>query len=99
MDALKIKWNKSAFRLFLQIINWYSCNVGQKAANNVTLDFFEAIHKISLYPEIGMIDKRKSTSKRIYRSYLVHPKYRLVYSQTKTSIRIVMIVCNLQNQP
>lgn len=39
MDALKVKWNKSAFRLFVQIVNWYSCNVGQRAAVNVTQDF------------------------------------------------------------
>lgn len=97
MDALKVKWNKSAFRLFVQIVNWYSCNVGQKAAINVTQDFFNAIHHISLYPEIGMFDKKRSTSTKIYRSFLIHPKYRLIYRQTKTTIRIVDIVCNQMN--
>ena len=65
MDALKVKWNKSAFRLFVQIVNWYSCNVGQKAAINVTQDFFNAIHHISLHPEIGMFDKKRNTSTKI----------------------------------
>jgi hypothetical protein len=65
MDVLKVKWNKSAFRLFMQIVNWYSCNVGQKAAINVTQDFFNTIHHISLHPEIGMFDKKRSTSKNL----------------------------------
>ena len=97
MDALKVKWNKSAFRLFVQIVNWYSCNVGQKAAINVTQDFFNAIHHISLHPEIGKKKKKRSTSTKIYRSFLIHPKYRMIYRQTKTTIRIVYIVCNQMN--
>lgn len=94
MDALKVKWNKSAFKLFVQIVNWYFCNVGHEAASNVTKDFYEVIHKLGQYPEMGMLDKRRSTSTKIYRSYLVHPKYRIIYRQMKTTIRIVEIICN-----
>lgn len=43
---------------------------------------------------MDVIKVKWNKSALIYRSYLVHPKYRIIYRQMKTTIRFVEIICN-----
>lgn len=42
-------------------------------------------------PGIGTLDERRSTAKTKYYSFLSHPKYRIIYRFTKTTLYIVAI--------
>lgn len=42
-------------------------------------------------PSIGILDEQYSTEKMKYYSFLLHPKYRIVYRFTKKTLYIVAI--------
>ena len=64
--------------------------------NSFVNGIFETLIKVSKNPTIGMPDVRYNKKRSVqYRSFLSHPKYRIIYRVTKTSIRIVAIQCNL----
>ena len=81
----------------ISISAWYRENVGLKAASSFISSISQAIEKISVYPTIGMLDRKRSNAKYKYHSLLLHPKYRLIYRVSKTTIRIVAFQCNLMN--
>ncbi len=96
MEEFKIKWSKKAFLQYQIIAKWYYVNVCPKAASSFVNGIFETLIKVSKNPTIGMPDVRYNKKRSVqYRSFLSHPKYRIIYRVTKTSIRIVAIQCNL----
>lgn len=94
MGKVVVKWNRSAFRQMVRIAAWYRENVALKAASSFVSGIYNAIEQISTYPTIGMLDRKRSNARYKYHSLLLHPKYRLIYRVTKTTIRIVAIQCN-----
>lgn len=94
MGKVIVKWNRSAFRQMVSIAAWYRENVALKAASSFVSGIYNAIEQISTYPTIGMLDRKRSNARYKYHSLLLHPKYRLIYRVTKTTIRIVAIQCN-----
>ena len=92
-----IKWNRSAYLQMISISTWYRENVGLKAASSFISSISQAIDRISVYPTIGMLDRKRSNAKYKYHSLSLHPKYRLIYRVSKTTIRIVAFQCNLMN--
>ena len=97
MEKHVVKWNHSAFKQMVSIAAWYKENVALKAASSFVSSIYKAIEQISTYPTIGMLDRKRSNTRFKYHSILLHPKYRLIYRVTKTTIRIVAIQCNLMN--
>ena len=81
----------------VSISTWYRENVALKAASSFISSIHKAIEQISSYPTIGMLDRKRSNARFKYHSVLLHPKYRLIYRISKTTIRIVAIHCNLMN--
>ena len=97
MEKLIVKWNRSAYLQMICISTWYKENVALKAASSFIASIHKAIEQISSYPTIGMLDRKRSNARFKYHSVLLHPKYRLIYRVSKTTIRIVAIQCNLMN--
>ena len=97
MGKYVVKWNRSAYLQMISISTWYRENVALKAASSFISGIHEAIEQISSYPTIGMLDRKRSNARFKYHSVLLHPKYRLIYRISKTTIRIVSIQCNLMN--
>lgn len=97
MDRRTIKWNRTAYLQMVYIAAWYRENVGAKAANSFISSIMHVLEQISLCPTMGMLDRKNSNARFEYRSFLIHPKYRIVYRLTKSTIRIVTIHCNLMN--
>ena len=88
MENLKVKWHKHSQSQFDRIATWYSCNMGAKAAMNFSEDVRRTVMLLSHSPRIGVLEKRRSTVKTKYYSILVHPKYRIVYRFSKTTVYI-----------
>jgi plasmid stabilization system protein ParE len=97
MGKYVVKWNRSAYLQMVSISTWYRENVALKAASSFISSIHKAIEQISSYPTIGMLDRKRSNARFKYHSVLLHPKYRLIYRISKTTIRIVAIQCNLMN--
>ncbi|MBR6590454.1 MAG: type II toxin-antitoxin system RelE/ParE family toxin [Bacteroidaceae bacterium] len=51
----------------------------------------DAVETLAQMPTIGRIDTRFSKGKTIYYSFVVHPKYRIVYCYTQRTLYIVAI--------
>ena len=97
MEKHAVKWNRSAFRQMVSIAIWYRENVALKAASSFISGIYKAIEQISTCPTIGMLDRKRSNTRFKYHSLLLHPKYRLIYRVSQSTIRIVAIQCNLMN--
>lgn len=96
MGILGIKWGNRAFSQFYQIVNWYE----QECGRAFSIKFYRSVHDtlnlVAKMPTIGIVDERRSKGKRLYRSVLVNPKYRIVYRYDDKSIYVVAIHCNLR---
>lgn len=97
MGRHAIKWNRTAYLQMIHIAAWYRENVDAKAANSFISSIKHVLEQISICPTIGMLDRKNSNVRFEYRSFPIHPKYRIVYRITKSTIRIVTIHCNLMN--
>jgi plasmid stabilization system protein ParE len=95
MGALQIKWGKRAQIRFDDIAAWYTRNLGQKAALNFASGIYDTLETLSHSPKIGIIDQRHSTVKIKYYTFLSHPKYRIIYRFTKTTLYVVTIHATL----
>ena len=51
----------------------------------------DAVETLAEMPTIGRIDTRFSKGKTIYYSFVVYPKYRIVYRYTQRTLYIVAI--------
>lgn len=91
MEALKIKWQKQAALRHSGIAAWYEAQMGMKAALLYLDGMTDTINTLAHSPRIGMLDKEYSTVKTKYYSFLSHPKYRITYRFTKTTLYIVAI--------
>lgn len=89
MEALKIKAYKTFVRQHDEIAEWYATQLGQKAMQKYLDDLESTIHRLTLFPQMGIIDERRSTSKRKYYSFLLHPHYRIIYRFTKKTLYLV----------
>lgn len=81
----------------VHIAAWYKENVNAKDSNSFILSMMHVLEQISICPIIGMIDRKNSYARFEYRCFLIHPRYRIIYRITKSTIRIVTIHCNLMN--
>lgn len=82
MGALRIQWMKRAQTHFNDVSAWYEMNLGFSAARKFSLDVRETVDLLSQCPQIGTADIIYSN----YYSFLIHPKYRLIYRFNKTTL-------------
>lgn len=87
MGALKVKWMKRAQKHFDSVSMWYHMNLGANAARKFSRDVRKTVELLSLYPQMGTSDLVYSD----YYSFLIHPKYRLVYRFNKTTLYVIAI--------
>ena len=93
MGTLNIVVRKRALSTIQKVAEWYMCEV-----NNTAAQHFVVISTLSHSPFIGLLDEQYSTSKNKYYSFLLHPKYRIVYRFTKSTLYIVAIRATMMKQ-
>lgn len=98
MEALTIKWTKIALKQNINIAEWYRINLGQKAASHYMHDVERTILLLAKFPRMGQPEVYKISSKRDYYSFLIHPKYRVIYYFTETTLCIQAFRCTLKRR-
>lgn len=91
MGICKIVWSVKATDRYLQILQWYQDERGNAFALNFFKGIQDTIQTLAQMPTIGTLDKRLSSSRMKYYTFLSHPKYRIIYRFTKTTLYIVTI--------
>jgi plasmid stabilization system protein ParE len=91
MGTLNIVWRKTAMKQLRASTAWYEKKLGIVAASKFLRDTHHTVNLLSSYPQMGRIDEKRSTSKTTYYSFLSHPKYRIVYRFTETTLYIVAL--------
>ena len=91
MGNRRIIWLNTALRDNVRIACWYRDRLGNKAFEHYNKGVFDAVRTLAQMPTIGREDKRFSKGKTIYYSFLVHPKYRIVYRFTQRTLYVVAI--------
>lgn len=89
MEALKVKAYKTFVRQHDEITEWYATQMGQKAMLKYIDDLESTIRRLSYFPQMRIIDERRSTSQRKYYSFLLHPHYRIIYRFTRKTLYLV----------
>lgn len=89
MEKLIVKWNKKALEQFKSIAFWYSENMGLQAAIHFAEDTRKSVDILSRMPQIGKAELKYATKQTCYYSMLIHPKYRLIYRFTSTTLYVV----------
>ncbi len=95
MAALKVVVQKRALLSIEQVADWYASHLSEVAAMRFKNDVYNVIETLSKMPSIGVIDISIKSALPYY-SFLVHPKYRLIYRYTKTTLYVVAIRANLK---
>ncbi len=91
MGTLNIIVRNDALHFIEKTTEWYAHEMGTQAAKHFVDGIWNTIKTLSYAPNIGILDERRSTAKIKYYSFLSHPKYRIVYRFTKTTLYIVAI--------
>lgn len=97
MGVRKIKWSDKATDSYLQILRWYQDERGDLFAQKFFKGILNTIDTLAQMPSIGTLDERRSTAKTKYYSFLSHPKYRIIYRFTKTTLYVVAIHATMMN--
>lgn len=97
MGVRKIVWSKKATDNYVQILQWYQKERGQQFALKFYRGILDTIDTLSQMPTIGILDERRTTAKTKYYSFLSHPKYRIIYRYTKTTLYVVAIHATMRN--
>lgn len=91
MGTLNIVIRKRALNTIQKVTEWYENEVNHTAAQHFVDDVYDTISTLSHSPSIGISDEQYSTKNMKYYSFLLHPKYRIVYRFTKKTLYIVAI--------
>jgi len=91
METLKIKWSKLALRQNDEIARWYQNRMGQKAMLKFLNDIEDTARLLSCFPQMGILDERRSKARLKYYSFLFHPHYRIIYRYSKDTLFVIAI--------
>lgn len=91
MGALNLVIRKRALNTICRVTEWYENEVDHKAAQHFVNDVYSTITTLTNFPLIGTIDEVYSTGKTRFYSFLLHPKYRIVYRFTKKTLYVIAI--------
>ena len=98
MGVRKIVWSRRATANYVRILQWYQEERGQQFALSFFRGILETIDTLSQKPTISTLDERRTTQKTQYYSFLSHPKYRIIYRFTKSTLYMVAIHVTLMRQ-
>ena len=90
MGSLKIVVLKRALHAIEKTTEWYQINLNLTAANHFKEGIYHTIEVLSRMPSIGRKDE-SIKGNHTYYSFLAHPKYRIVYRYTDSTLYIVAI--------
>lgn len=88
---LKVKWTITAKEQRLSIYHWYRLNLGMKAAIKFNNGVNESIKTLAQMPTIGSVSKLPFLEDVELHSFVIHPKYRIVYQYTDKELHIIAI--------
>mgnify|MGYP001237611902 CR=1 FL=1 len=91
MGILNIVIRKRALNTIERVTEWYESELGHKAAQHFVDDVYNTISTLSHSPHIGIFSEDYSTEKKQYYSFLLHPKYRIIYRFTNKTLYIVAV--------
>ena len=97
MGVRKIVWSRRAIKTYTDVFLWYRQERGEQFAQKFFHGILDTVDTLSRMPSIGIVDKPSNNGKIIYYSFLSHPKYRIVYRFTKTTLYIVAIRATVMN--
>lgn len=97
MGTRKIVWSKRATANFESTLKWYLMERGQSYAQKFYIGILDTIESLAFMPTMGIVDEKMSSSQNTYYGFLSHPKYRIVYRYTDTTLYIVAIRATLMN--
>lgn len=97
MGRRQIIWSKRAVANFESTLKWYIAERGQSYAQKFYSGILDTIESLAFMPMIGVVDEKMTTSKNTYYSFLSHPKYRIVYRYTDTTLLVVAIRATLMD--
>ncbi len=98
MGVRKIVWSRRALVNYTEVILWYRKERGKQFADKFYLGILDTVNTLAQMPAIGTVDSRFSNSRTVYYSFLLHPKYRIVYRYTKTTLYIVAIRATMKEE-
>lgn len=91
MGVRKIVWSRKAVRIYTETFLWYRQECGEQFAQKFFCGIMDTIDLLAQMPTIGIVDSLSGTEKRPHYSFLAHPKYRIIYRFTKTTLYIVAL--------
>lgn len=91
MGSRTIKWSVRSIANRDKIAGYYKRELGQMAVEKWLRDLYITAHLVAQMPTAGRKDVRRSTKTHVYYSFLIHPKYRLVYRFTQRTLYIAGI--------
>ncbi|MDE7073461.1 MAG: type II toxin-antitoxin system RelE/ParE family toxin [Odoribacter sp.] len=91
MGTLKVIIRKRALHTIEKVAEWYNAEVNPRAARHFVDDVHDAVVRLSQSPLIGTLDENYSTKKVKFYSFLLHPKYRIVYRFTQKTLYVVAL--------
>ena len=97
MGIRKIVWSRKAVRTYTRTFLWYRQECGEQFAQKFFHGILDTIDMLAQMPTIGIIDSLSDTNKKLYYSFLAHPKYRIVYRFTRTTLYIVALRATMMN--
>lgn len=75
----------------ISIYQWYKENLGRKAAQKFNDGVKGAIQILAAMPTIGIVEDKYSSVNVSLRSFLIHPKYHIIYRFTQRTLYIIAI--------
>lgn len=97
MEELKIRWTKRALLNYGNAMNWYQQNMGDLAASRFSNGIKHSLLLLSKMPTMGTKKYLPNSGDYKYYSFLAHPKFRILYRFTETTLVIVAIQASVMN--
>lgn len=91
MGLLRVVWAVSAKEQRISIYQWYRENLGKMAARKFNDGVKCAIQTLAAMPTIGIVEEYRSVKDISLRSFLIHPKYRIIYRFTQRTLYVIAI--------
>ncbi len=91
MGTLSVVVHRRAQLSIDEIANWYFHNVGYKATEHFLEDVQRTIRTLATFPQAGTVEHTIVPRKTQLYGFPVHPKYRIIYRFTNTTLYIITL--------
>lgn len=97
MAQRTIKVSKRFAKRVQEIAVWYAAEVDSLAARHFLDDLQASMDAVATFPAIGVPESVASAKGRQYRSFSIHPRFRIVYRYTTRTIYFAALRSTLMN--